>query len=93
MRRHGAATYRHSASDERRTNTMRNRYALLAKLVVLNIALFAMSGVPALKNADGGWKEVLGGIGWFGGVICAFVLIVLATVTLIQGIRRRAHTA
>jgi hypothetical protein len=72
---------------------MRNRYALLVKLFVLNIALFALSGIPALKNANGGWKQILGGIGWLGGLLCTLVLIVLASITLIQNLRRRTHAA
>lgn len=68
---------------------MHPRSLLLAKLVVLDIALFALAGIPALKNADSGWKLILGGIGWFGGLLCTLVLIVLATIALVQGLRRR----
>ena len=70
---------------------MHGRSLLLAKLVVLDIALFALSGIPALRNADSGWKLILGGIGWFGGLLCTLVLIVLAIIALVQGVRRRPH--
>ena len=69
---------------------MARRYSLLVKLFVLDVALFALSGIPALKDAEEGWKLVLGGIGWFGGLLCTLVLVALASVTLVQGLRTRA---
>jgi hypothetical protein len=71
---------------------MPNRYTLLATLFALDVALFAVSGIPALKNAHHGARYVLGGIGWFGGLACTLVLIVLALATLAQNLRRRAHS-
>jgi tellurite resistance protein TehA-like permease len=72
---------------------MPNRYTTLAALFALNVALFALSGVPALKNAHHGPKYVLGGIGWLGGLACTLVLIVLALTTLAQNLRRRRTAA
>ena len=68
---------------------MPNRYALLAALFAADVCFFALSGIPALKNAHHGVKYVLGGIGWFGGLACTLVLVVLAATTLVQNLRRR----
>lgn len=72
---------------------MKNRYPLLAGLFALDVVLFALAGIPALKNAHHGFRSVLGGVGWFGGLACALVLVVLALATLARGIRGRSHTA
>lgn len=72
---------------------MLNRYTTLAALFALDVALFALAGVPAFKNAHHGAKYVLGGIGWFGGLACALLLIVLALTTLAQNLRRRRAAA
>jgi hypothetical protein len=72
---------------------MRNRYTLMAGLFALDVALFALAGIPAFKNAHHGVKFVLGGVGWFGGLAVALVLIALACVTLVQRARPRRHTA
>jgi hypothetical protein len=69
---------------------MPNRYTLIATLFALDVALFALAGIPPLKDADHGPRYVLGGIGWFGGLACTLVLIVLALTTLAQNLRRRA---
>ncbi|MGH3009864.1 MAG: hypothetical protein ACRDLM_10745 [Gaiellaceae bacterium] len=66
-----------------------NRYKLLTGLFVLDVALFALAGIPAFKHADHGIKWVLGGIGWLGGLACTLVLIVLALTTLVQHARAR----
>lgn len=71
---------------------MFNRYSTLAALFALDVVLFALSGIPALKNAHHGAKYVLGGIGWFGGLACTLVLIVLALATLTRNLRRRRGT-
>ena len=70
-----------------------NRYKLLTGLFALDVALFALSGIPALKDAHHGIKWVLGGIGWFGGLACTLVLIVLALTTLVQHARTRRTRA
>jgi len=68
---------------------MPNRYTLLAALFVADVCFFALSGIPALKNAHHGAKYILGGVGWFGGLACTLVLVVLAVTTLVQNLRRR----
>jgi hypothetical protein len=71
-----------------------NRYKLLTGLFALDVALFVLAGVPAFKHAHHGVKWVIGGIGWFGGLACTLVLIVLALTTLAQHARaRRAQTS
>lgn len=72
---------------------MKNRYTLLAGLFALDVLLFALAGIPALKNAKHGFKYVLGGVGWFGGLACALVLVVLALATLVRGVRGHSRTA
>lgn len=57
---------------------MAKLYRTMIVLFVTAAILIGISGIPALKNAKHGWKDVLGGIGWFGGLLVALTLIVLA---------------
>ena len=68
-----------------------NRYKLIAGVFALDVILFAISGIPAMKDADSGVYGVIGYIGWFGGLAGALALIVLSVTTLAQkaGARRR----
>jgi hypothetical protein len=68
-------------------------YRIMIALFAVAAALIGISGIPALKNADHGWKWVLGGIGWFGGLLLALAVIVLALYTLARAAaaRRRAN--
>lgn len=66
-----------------------NRYKLLTGLFVLDVALFALAGVPTFKHAHHGVKWIAGGIGWFGGLAGALTLIALALATLVQHARTR----
>jgi hypothetical protein len=66
-----------------------NRYRLLTGLFALDVALFVLAGIPALKHAHHGVKWVLGGIGWLGGVACTLALIALALATLVEHARAR----
>jgi hypothetical protein len=68
---------------------MFDRYRLLAGLFVLDVALFALAGAPAFKNAHHGVRWILGGIGWFGALLTTLVLIVLALVILAKRVRYR----
>jgi hypothetical protein len=61
----------------------------MAALFALDVCLFALSGIPAFRNAKHGLEDVIGGIGWFGGLLVALALIVLATTTLIRSALRR----
>lgn len=68
---------------------MKGIYRLMAVLFVLDVCLFALSGIPAFRDAKHGVKDVIGGIGWFGGLLVALALIVLATTTLVRSALRR----
>jgi hypothetical protein len=70
-------------STERRP-AMQRTTKVMGALFALDVCLFAMSGIPALKNAKSGWKDVLGGIGWFGFCLLTLGLIVFAVVTLVR---------
>jgi hypothetical protein len=69
---------------------MPNRYETLAILFAVDVALFALAGIPAFKDARHGVNYILGGIGWFGALACTLLLAVLAVATLAQNLRRRA---
>ena len=73
---------------------MSKLYRSMLALFVAAAVLIGISGIPALKNADHGWKWILGGVGWFGGLLCALAVIVLAVYALVRaaGARRRAST-
>ena len=62
-------------------------FTKIAALLAAGVGLILISGIPALKNADHGWKWVLGGIGWFGGLAIVLVAVVAAVATLVR--RRR----
>jgi len=72
---------------------MSRLYRTMIALFVAAAALIGISGIPALKNADHGWKWVLGGIGWFGSLLLAVAVIGLALYTLARAAaaRRRAN--
>ncbi|MGN6379776.1 MAG: hypothetical protein ACTHNU_12545 [Gaiellales bacterium] len=61
-----------------------NIYRIMGALLVLDVALLLLSGIPALKNADHGWKLVLGGIGWFGFVAGSVALIAMAITAIVR---------
>jgi len=60
-----------------------------AALFALAVVLFIMSGV--FKDSHG-FKGVLGGIGWFGFLLCTLVLIIWGVVALVRS-RRSPTTA
>lgn len=66
-------------------------YKTMAVMFVATLGLLALSGIPALRNAKHGWKDVLGGVGWFGGLLLALVLIALALYTLARAALDRAR--
>jgi hypothetical protein len=72
---------------------MRKLYRAMFLMFVAAAALLLMSGIPALKNAKHGWKDVLGGIGWFGGVLTALALILLAVFVLVRAAIDRMRSA
>ena len=72
---------------------MSTLYRTMIALFIAAATLIGISGIPALKNADHGWKWVLGGIGWFGGLLLALAVIVLALYALARAAaaHRRAN--
>jgi hypothetical protein len=72
---------------------MARLYRTMIVLFVTAAILLGISGIPALKNAKHGWKDVLGGIGWFGGLLLALVLIGLALYALGRAARDRVRSA
>lgn len=66
----------------------RSPWAKAGALVALAVVLFILSGV--FKNSHGFWG-VVGGIGWFGFLLCVLLLIVWGIVALVR--RRRTVTA
>ena len=63
-------------------------YRAMGALAALCVPLFALGGVFADEHDGVTW--VLGGIGWFGFLVCAATLVVLAAVALARNVRRRA---
>lgn len=58
-----------------------------AALVALTVVLFVLSGVFQDSH---GFEGVLGGIGWFGFLLCTLILISWAIVALVRSRRTRA---
>jgi hypothetical protein len=69
---------------------MRPLYKLMIGLAILAVPLLVASGV--WDNAHG-FTGVLGGIGWFGFLLCVLALIVLALYALGRGVFRRTSAA
>lgn len=64
---------------------------ILVPLFVLDVVLFALSGI--FKDDTHGARWVLGGIGWFGFLLTSLALIVLAATALVRARRRSAAAA
>jgi len=61
---------------------------ILAGLSAAALSFLVVSGIPAFKNADSGWKSVVGDVAWGGFVVLAVAVLGLAVTTLVR--RRRA---
>lgn len=72
---------------------MKGIYKLMAALFALDVCLFALSGIPTFRDATGGWRDVVGGIGWFGGCLLALALVVLAVARLVRATAQRRRLA
>ena len=72
---------------------MSKLYRTMIGLFVGAAVLIGISGIPALKDSHHGWRWILGGIGWFGGLLLALAVIVLALYTLarVAAARRRPN--
>jgi TM2 domain-containing membrane protein YozV len=62
--------------------------ALLASAAIL----FTISGIPRFKNGHG-LDGVIGGIGWFGGLLCMLAFLILAGMTIVRAVRGRREPA
>lgn len=62
-----------------------NRRTVLLLLVVADVALFLISGIPSLKNANHGLALVVGDLVWFGFLLGLLTLLVWGAVA---GVRR-----
>ena len=60
-------------------------------LLVVDVILFVIAAIVG-QHPKEHWKDVLGGIGWFGFLLCTLVLIVIAIAWLVHGRRRSAAT-
>jgi len=70
---------------------MQRRYAILAGLFVSAVVLIGISGIPRFKNGHG-LNGVVGGMGWFGGLLCGLAFIVYAVLT-VRAYRRERRGA
>ena len=64
-------------------------YRLLTALLVADAALLGTSGIPAVKDADSGWKNVVGVVAWGGCLVVSVAVVALAAAVLL----RRDRTA
>lgn len=71
---------------------MRRRYITLAWLFVAAAVLIGISGIPRFKNGHG-VDGVIGGVGWFGGLLCALGFIVYGVMAVRAYRRERRDDA
>jgi hypothetical protein len=69
-------------------NSNRSIYRIMGTLLVADVVLLVLSGIPTFKQADEGWKHAVGTGAWVGFVALAVGLIGLAVATVV----RRRHT-
>jgi TM2 domain-containing membrane protein YozV len=67
---------------------MKQRYITLACLFVAAAVLIGISGISRFKNGHG-VDGVIGGIAWFGGLLCALAFIVYGVMTVRAYLRQR----
>lgn len=58
-------------------------------LAVVDVALFIVSGIPALKNAKHGSDYVLGEIAWMGFLLGTLALLVTLAIWITRTTRQR----
>jgi len=57
-------------------------------ILAVDVVLFVIAAVIG-QHPKQHWKNVLGGIGWFGFLFCTLLLILIAVGWLLHGRRRR----
>ncbi len=60
-------------------------------ILAVDVILFVIAAVIG-QHPKQHWKDVLGGIGWFGFLFCTLLLILIAIGWLVHGRRRRVTT-
>ena len=60
-------------------------------ILAVDVILFVIAAVIG-QHPKQHWKDVLGGIGWFGFLFCTLLLILIAVGWLVHGRRRRVTT-
>jgi protein-S-isoprenylcysteine O-methyltransferase Ste14 len=60
-------------------------------ILAVDVLLFVIAAVIG-QHPKQHWKDVLGGIGWFGFLFCTLLLILIAVGWLVHGRRRRVTT-
>ena len=60
-------------------------------ILAVGVLLFVIAAVIG-QHPKQHWKDVLGGIGWFGFLFCTLLLILIAAGWLVHGRRRRVTT-
>jgi hypothetical protein len=67
-------------------------YVTLGVLLALAAILIGISGIPRFKNGHG-LDGVIGGIGWFGGLLCVLALLILGGTAIVRAVRGRGEPA
>ncbi len=65
----------------------------LPLVLVLDVVLLLVSGIPRFKNGKHGFDLVFGEIVWLGFLVGAFAVLVLAAIAVSRAVSRRAAQA
>jgi hypothetical protein len=65
-----------------------NRRTALLLLVVADVALFLISGIPAVKDPDGDVMTIVSNVVWLGFLLGLLALLVLGAVAGVRRVRR-----
>ncbi|MDX6485804.1 MAG: hypothetical protein QOF43_957 [Gaiellaceae bacterium] len=64
------------------------RRSVWLTILAVDIVLFVVAAIVG-QHPKEHWKDVVGGIGWFGFLLCTLALILIALAWLLHGRRRR----
>jgi len=67
------------------------RRTIWLPILAVDVMLFVIAAIIG-QHPKEHWKNVLGGIGWFGFLFCTLLLILIAVGWLVHGRRRRVTT-
>lgn len=65
-----------------------NIHRIMGTLLVADVGLLVLSGIPTFKHADDGWKSAVGAGAWLAFIGVSIALIGLAVATLVRRRRR-----